>query len=101
MKAMREPEFGYAMSQATVLALGRSMASLLSFLGVEVLRELKWFSRAARPGSMITIRRTREGFTSQVTDAIIGGHAHRCSASEIRRMAQNGDSERNRERKVI
>jgi hypothetical protein len=45
MKATREPEFGHPMNQATVLALGRSMSSLLSALGVEVLRELKWFRK--------------------------------------------------------
>jgi|SRR5262245_44873884 len=91
MTPRREPEFGSAISEVTVLALGRWTASLLSLLGVEVLRELKRFSKMAGPGAMITIRRTRGGFTAQVTDAIIGGRAHGLSQGQIGRLAQNGE----------
>jgi hypothetical protein len=100
MKAMREPEFGYAMSQATS-SLGDDRWPLFSPLSrVEVLRELKWSSK---PRTRIhDYRPTKEdGFTFHAIDAIIRGRAHGCSASEIG-MAQNGESGRNRdERKVI
>jgi len=87
MEPLRESQVEYAMSRVTVLALGRWMASLLSILGAEVLGELRRFSKAAGPGAMITIRRTRDGFTAQVTGAIVGGRWHPPSASDISRIA--------------
>ena len=53
--------------------LGRWAASLGDRLGLEVLREIAEFSKDAGPGAMLTIRHTRDGFTAQVTGAIVGG----------------------------
>jgi len=54
-------------------ALARWAAAVAEVLGTDVLRELLAFSRTAGPGAMITIRRTRDGFTAQVTAPIVGG----------------------------
>lgn len=71
--AMDPPGVHYLVTEASIRSLGRWAAALLGTLGSEVLRELGRFARGAGPGSMITIRRTRDGFTAQVTGAIVGG----------------------------
>ena len=63
-----------AIGEMTLMGLGHWAVGMLSALGTEVLQELGRFSREAGPGSMITIRRTRGGFTAQVTGAIVAGH---------------------------
>lgn len=59
--------------EATERALGRWAHRLACALGPRVLEELAGFSRGATPGAMITIRSTRDGFTSQTTSSIVGG----------------------------
>ena len=53
--------------------LGRWAVTLIELVGIRVLQTLAEFSRTAGPGSMITIKRTRDGFTAQVTGPIVGG----------------------------
>lgn len=70
--------------EATILdALGRWAATFVAAVGAGVLRELTSFSRAARPGSMITIKCTRDGFTAQVTGSIVGGRPLPLTAAEV------------------
>ena len=47
--------------------------NLVRTLGPEVVRELSRFVGTTRAGGMITVRRTRDGFTAQVTGPIVGG----------------------------
>ena len=55
--------------------LERWAASFVALVGADVIRELASFSREAGPGSMITIRCNRDGFTAQVTGPIVGGRS--------------------------
>ena len=48
-------------------------AHLAHELGADVVRELTRFARMSAPGAQITIRRTRDGLTAQVTGPIVGG----------------------------
>jgi hypothetical protein len=64
---------GHHPDEATERALGRWAHRLACALGPRVLEELAGFSREATPGAMITIRATRDGFTSQTTSSIVGG----------------------------
>ena len=73
-----------AVDDANLGALGRWAASLILVLGAEVLAELGHFSRVAVPGSTITIRRTRDGFTAQITGAVVGGRAEPLTPDSIR-----------------
>jgi hypothetical protein len=59
--------------EATERALGRWAHRLACTLGPRVLEELASFSRDATPGAMITVRATRDGFTSQTTSSIVCG----------------------------
>jgi hypothetical protein len=67
------------------------MTSLLTTLGTEVLGELGRFSRAAGPGAMITIRRTHDGFTAQVTGSIVGGRPEPLSLQAIHGLTTEVD----------
>ena len=67
--------------------LGRWAAELVVTLGAEVLGELARFSRATGPGAMITIRRTRDGFTAQVTGAIVSGRVTTLDVDSIGAIA--------------
>lgn len=67
--------------------LGRWAAELVVTLGAEVLGELARFSRATAPGAMITIRRTRDGFTAQVTGGIVSGRAKTLDVDSIGAIA--------------
>lgn len=69
---------------ANLGALGRWAASLIAVLGSEVLGELGRFSRIPGPGATLTIRRTRDGFTAQVTGAIVGGRVEPLTPDSIR-----------------
>jgi len=51
----------------------RWAATLAELVGVRILQTLTEFSRSAGPGSMITIKRTGDGFTAQVTGPIVKG----------------------------
>jgi len=62
-----------AWTESMQRTLGRWAATLLERVGTHVLQTLTEFSRSAGPGSMITIKRTRDGFTAQVTGPIVGG----------------------------
>jgi hypothetical protein len=73
----------YPVTETTLRALGQWAFALASVFGVEVLRELGGFSRAAGPGAMITIKRTRDGFTAQVTGAIVGGRGVPVTVGEL------------------
>jgi hypothetical protein len=53
--------------------LGRWGTTLAGLVGIPILQTITEFSRSAEPGSMITIKRTRDGFTAQVTGPIVGG----------------------------
>jgi hypothetical protein len=46
---------------------------LAHVLGADVMRELTRFTRMEVPGAQVTIRRTRDGLTAQVTGPIVGG----------------------------
>ena len=46
---------------------------LTDVLGADVMRELTRFARMEVPGAQVTIRRTRDGLTAQVTGPIVGG----------------------------
>lgn len=82
-----------AIDDANLGALGRWAASLLTAFGAEVLGELTRFSRGAGPGAMITIRRTREGFTAQITGAIVGGRAEPLTPDSIRSIVLEAEGE--------
>lgn len=62
-----------AWSESMQRALGRWAVRLAELVGAPVLQSLTEFSRSAGPGSMITIKRTHDGFTAQVTGPIVAG----------------------------
>lgn len=55
-------------------------------LGAEVLRALTGFARSHTPGSMITVRCTRDGFTAQVTSAIVGGQPRQLTPEDMEEL---------------
>jgi hypothetical protein len=65
-------------------ALWRWTASLGESFGVQVLTELVAFTNEAEPGAMLTIRRTRDGFTAQTTGRIVGGQPQPLTPQAIR-----------------
>ena len=86
VESMRAHRVPYTVNEATLHALGRWAVTLLNVMGVGVLGELGRFSRSAGPGAMITIKRTRDGFTAQVTGAIVGGGAEPLSVDAIQML---------------
>lgn len=64
--------------------LGRLTASLADAIGLRVLVELAAFARQAQSGAMLTIRRTRDGFTAQTTGQIVGGKPQPLTHQAIR-----------------
>jgi hypothetical protein len=72
-----------------VSPLGRWAARFAQAVGLRVLHQLIVFSRNATPGSMITIKCTREGFTAQVTGSIVGGRSAPISQAEMRDLMED------------
>ena len=83
MVSVPVPHVEPALTEASLRALAQWAAALLTVMGAQVLAELGRFSRGAGPGAMITIKRTRDGFTAQVTGAIVGGGAEPLTADAI------------------
>jgi hypothetical protein len=74
-----------------IYELGRWAASFATLVGADVVRELAAFSRGAAPGSMITVRCNREGFTAQVTGPIVGGRGRLLTPEQIIDIANELD----------
>jgi hypothetical protein len=72
-------------------ALGTWAASLVQILGPDVIRELARFARTTDVGGMITVRRTRDGFTAQVTGPIVGGGQQRVTPEFVQKLIREED----------
>jgi hypothetical protein len=58
-------------------------------LGAEVAGELTRFVRSDAPGAQITIRRTRDGLTAQVTGPIVGGRPREMTLELIEELMED------------
>jgi len=60
-------------TDAQLAELGRWFLAVSDALGARVIQSVTDFARTAEPGAMLTVRRTRDGFTAQTTGSIVGG----------------------------
>jgi hypothetical protein len=79
LSATQARRFDRADDPARRDVLARWAEAIVESLGAEVLVELAGFAKNAGPGSMMTIRCTRDGYTSQVTGPIVGGRVKHLS----------------------
>ena len=95
MGSVRVTNAGPEQNDGMLSTLGTWASRLLEVLGAQVVAELSRFARDAGPGAMITIRRTRDGFTAQVTGAIVGGGPAELSPQAIRALILEADGDTN------
>lgn len=61
---------------------------LADVLGADVMREITHFARMDVPGAQITIRRTRDGLTAQVTGPIVGGRCRELTREFVEELIE-------------